>query len=103
MVSLILKEGNKDDPNNYRAITVINSLAKVLAILINERLEKWCTEEKVIRKEQIGFKKGCRLADHMFVLKTLVVSSFKFHLFDKSPITRYNMSRLKIKLQITMT
>ena len=57
IVSLILKDGNEEEPNNYRAITVINSLAKVLAIMINERLEKWCQDEKVICKEQIGFKK----------------------------------------------
>ena len=62
IVSLILKEGNKDDPNKCPAITVIDSLAKVLAILIKERLEKWCKMEKVIRKEQIVFYKDCRPA-----------------------------------------
>ena len=72
VISLILKDGDDEDPNNYRAITVINSLAKVLAIMINARLEKWCIEQKIIRKEQIGFEKESRPADHLFVLKTLV-------------------------------
>ncbi len=72
IISLLLKEGNDEDPNNYRAISVINSLAKVLAIMVHERLDRWCQEVKVICKEQIGFEKKCRPADHLFVLKTLV-------------------------------
>ena len=40
ITSLLLKEGNDEDPNNYRAITVTAALSKILAILINERLEK---------------------------------------------------------------
>ena len=71
IVSLILKDGDEEDPNNYRAITVINSLAKVLAIMMNNRLEEWCERENIIRKEQIGFEKKCRPADHIFVMKTL--------------------------------
>ena len=68
IISLILKEGDDEDPNNYRAITVINSLAKVMAIMINDRLEGWCKRSNIIRREQIGFEKKCRPADHMFVL-----------------------------------
>ena len=74
IISLILKDGDDEDPNNYRAITVINSLAKVLAIMINTRLEKWCSEQDIIRREQIGFEKESRPADHLFVLKTLIDS-----------------------------
>ena len=74
ITSLLLKEGNSEDPNNYRAITVINCLAKVLAIMINERLEDWCQRCNIIRKEQIGFEKDSRPADHLFVLKTLIDS-----------------------------
>ena len=70
--SLILKDGNDDDPNNYRPITVNNTIAKILAILINERLTDWCDKNHIIRNEQIGFIKHCRPADHLFVLKTLI-------------------------------
>ena len=74
IMSLLLKEGNSEDPNNYRAITVINSIAKVLAIMMNERLEKWCVESNIIRKEQIGFEKHSRPSDHLFVAKTIIDS-----------------------------
>jgi hypothetical protein len=74
IMSLILKEGDSDDPNNYRAITLINSIAKVLALMMNKRIEKWCDECNIIRKEQIGFEKLSRPADHLFVAKTIIDS-----------------------------
>ena len=72
ITSLLLKDGDVEDPNNYRAITVIDALSKVLAILLNNRLEKWCSENKVIKKEQIGFEKKSRPGDHLFVPKSLI-------------------------------
>ena len=74
ITSLIHKDGDDDDPNNYRAITVTSALAKILAILVNERLDAWATETAIQRKEQIGFTKKCRPSDHLFVLKTLINS-----------------------------
>ena len=72
ITTLLLKEGDDEDPNNYRAITIVNALAKILAIMINERLQAYLTENKTIKLEQIGFEKKCRPADHLFVLKTLI-------------------------------
>ena len=72
ITSLLLKDGDDEDPNNYRAITVTDVLSKLLAIMINSRLEKWSSENKIIRKEQIGFEKKSRPSDHLFVFKTLI-------------------------------
>ena len=52
ITSLLFKEGDDEDPNNYRAITVTNCLAKVLAIMINKRLDKWCKEHDVMLLER---------------------------------------------------
>ena len=72
LTSLLFKEGNDEDPNNYRAITITDALSKILAILTKERVEKWATENKIQKPEQIGFTKKCRPADHLFVLKTII-------------------------------
>ena len=72
ITSLLHKDGDDEDPNNYRAITVINTIAKVLAIMINERLDALFEQKKIIKKEQIGFTKKCRPADHLLVVKTLI-------------------------------
>ena len=71
ITTLILKDGDDEDPNNYRAITIVNALAKIMAIMINERLFTFFEKEKTIKREQIGFEKKCRPADHLFVLKTI--------------------------------
>ena len=46
ITSLLFKDGNDDDPNNYRAITVVDALSKILAIMINERLDEWNKDKK---------------------------------------------------------
>ena len=71
ITSLLFKEGDDEDPNNYRAITVADSLSKILAILINERLDKWCSQNNILKMEQIGFQKKSRPGDHlMYVICT---------------------------------
>ena len=72
IISLIHKDGPRDDPNNYRGICVMNALLKVLCTLLNERLTDYCEEANLIDKAQIGFKRLSRTTDHTFTLKTVV-------------------------------
>ena len=72
ITSLLLKEGDDTDPNNYRAISVADAISKILAIMLNNRIEVWNKENKIIREEQIGFKRFSRPSDHLLVLKTLI-------------------------------
>lgn len=72
ITSLLFKEGDDEDPNNYRAITVSDTLSKVFAIMLNERVEKWEKENDIKCQEQIGFEKKSRPSDHLLVLKTLI-------------------------------
>ncbi len=72
ITTLLLKDGDDGNPNNFRAITVADAISKVFAIMLNERIEKWDTENKIMSEQQIGCKKKCRPADHMLVLKTLI-------------------------------
>ena len=71
ITSLLHKEGDQDDPNNYRGITVASALAKILAIMMNERIIAKLEEEKIIKQNQIAFQKKSRPADHLFVLKNI--------------------------------
>ena len=74
ITSLLLKEGDEEDPNNFRAITVASAISKVLAIMLDERLENFVKENKVMTPLQIGFEKKARPADHLFVLRNLIDS-----------------------------
>ena len=72
LISLINKEGPKNDPNNYRGICIMNTLLKVLCILLNNRLTTYCIDRKLINTEQTGFQKNNRISDHILTLKEVV-------------------------------
>ena len=61
LVSLIHKEGPKNDPNNYRGNT-----------LLNNRITTYCVERKLINPEQIGFQTNNRTSDRILTLKAVV-------------------------------
>ena len=68
----IFKNGSKDDPSNYRGITVGSCLGELFGKIMNTRLEKFLSSRNIISLEQIGFCKKKRTSDHHFVLKTLI-------------------------------
>ena len=72
ITSPLLKDGDDEDPDNYRAITVTAALSKLLAILVKGRLESWIKDKDIMTIEQIGFQEKSQPADHLLVLKTLI-------------------------------
>ena len=73
----IHKNGELDDPNNYRGISLNCCLSKLFTFLLNVRLTQYCEENKVIHENQIGFRKGFRTSDHVLTLKTLIDQAFQ--------------------------
>ena len=69
--TLIHKDGDEENPDNYRAITICSAMAKLYALMIKQRLDKKVVENKLIGDHQIGFKKGTRPADHLLLLKSI--------------------------------
>ena len=72
ITSLLLKDGNDEDPNNYRAITICNAMSKIFSIIIYERILLFVEDNNIIGNYQIGFKKRARPSDHLFVLKNCI-------------------------------
>ncbi|CAG5082984.1 Similar to X-element\ORF2: Probable RNA-directed DNA polymerase from transposon X-element (Drosophila melanogaster), partial [Cotesia congregata] len=54
LLTLIYKNGDKLDHQNYRGIALVNHLAKILIGLINNRLTKWVEDNKIIPEAQSG-------------------------------------------------
>ena len=71
-ISPIFKTGCKEDPNNYRGISVTGCLGKLFNTILNSRLDNYLFENNLINKCQIGFSKNSRTSDHMFVVKCIV-------------------------------
>ena len=68
----IYKNGPADDPANYRGLAIGSVMAKLYSTVLLNRLENVVTERGILSKNQIGFVKGFRTADHIYVLKTLI-------------------------------
>ena len=43
----IFKKGDRNNPRNYRGITLINSLAKLFLLCLRNRLNAWCEQEHI--------------------------------------------------------
>lgn len=71
-ISPIFKTGCREDPNNYRGITVTGCLGKLFNTILNTRLDKYLSENNLINNCQIGFCKNSRTSDHMFVVKCII-------------------------------
>ena len=57
---------------NGRSLTISSCIGKLFLKILNNRLDNFRTMHNIICPEQIGFSKGSRTSDHMFVLKTLI-------------------------------
>ena len=103
----IFKKGEIWDPDNYRGIAIGSAMAKLFSLILLDRLEKRVSNSNPLSQNQIGFKKGHRTADHIFVIKTLVnkiVTHEKKRLFVafidfRKAYDRINRTLLFYKLQ----
>ena len=67
----IFKTGNKNSVNNYRPISLLPSLSKVLEKLIKIRFVKFCDKYDILYDYQYGFREG-----HSVLHSLLDVTSF---------------------------
>ena len=68
----IFKKGDPSEPDNYRGIAIGSMLAKVFNLVILDRVESRISTSHPISSNQIGFRKGHRTGDHIFVLNSIV-------------------------------
>ena len=68
----ILKKGDMWDLDNYRGIAIGSILDKIFSLILFKRLDKQIEDTCPISPNQIGFRKGHRTNDHLFVLNTIV-------------------------------
>ena len=67
-VAPIPKKGDMYDPNNYRGISLISVLTKIITKVAHSRLTQWSKEFKVLVPEQAGFRKSEECAAHVCAL-----------------------------------
>jgi hypothetical protein len=60
-ITPIFKAENPKLPQNYRGITICNSIGKVFNPILNNRLDKFLVENNIINENQIGFSKKSKM------------------------------------------
>ena len=83
LIKPIHKRGEKNDPNNYRGITLLNVMGKIFSAVIKERLHYWAELNGLLNESQFGFRPGHKTADPIFILHTAIQAGFtrKSHTF----------------------
>ena len=72
LISAIHKKGAKEDPDNYRGISLMSCLGKLFLTIINNRLTSFCMEKGLISSSELGFIKSNRTSDPHIILNNLI-------------------------------
>ena len=48
LITPILKEGDKESPENYRGLSIMNTLLKLVCTMMSKRLQRYLTEKNII-------------------------------------------------------
>ena len=71
IITPVHKSGLINDPNNYRGISLIDSICKIYMNILSIRLSKWCNKLNIIDESQAGFMRGYSTVDNVFTLMAL--------------------------------
>ena len=86
------KKRGKDNPNNYRPISLIRIVAKIYAKDLLSKIEDWILERNLLVGEQAGFRPERSTIDKCFIL---------YHLITKQ-LSNYLMARNCVLLLLTL-
>ena len=67
----IHKSGSMSDSNNFRGVSLIDILNKILTGIIYNRIYKWAEDNSKLSESQAGFRKGYSTTDNIFTLMSL--------------------------------
>ena len=57
-VTPLYKEGDRSDPSNYRPISVLPCVGKIMERVIHTQLYEYCMSRHILSQSQSGFRKG---------------------------------------------
>ena len=72
LVTPLHKKGAKEDPDNYRGISLMSCLGKFFLTIINNRLTEYCLHKGILSPSQLGFVKGNRTSDPHIILHNVL-------------------------------
>lgn len=74
IVTPVYKSGERVDANNYRPISVISAISKVVEKLINKRLISYLNKFNILSENQFGFRQNRSTEDAILTLTDLITN-----------------------------
>jgi exonuclease III/thymidine kinase len=69
----IYKKGDKDDPGNYRPVSILPVFSKIFESVVSEQLTEYVAQNNILHPQQFGFQKGKNTSDSIASLvKTIL-------------------------------
>ena len=78
-ITTLHKRGPKQNPANYRPISITSCFGKLFTSILNTRLMHFMQETNLSHPFQGAFSKGKRGTDHIFLMNTLIDQAQHFH------------------------
>lgn len=75
VVTPVYKGGERDDINNYRPISVLPAIAKIIEKLLNKRLLNFLNKFDILSSCQFGFQRGKSTEDAVLAFSSLVTEN----------------------------
>ncbi|MEW8548127.1 MAG: reverse transcriptase family protein, partial [Candidatus Thiodiazotropha sp.] len=72
IVPIFKNKGSKENPDNYRGITILSCMGKLFTSILNARINDFLESYGILGEEQAGFRKTYGTNDHLFNLKCLI-------------------------------
>ncbi len=66
------KAGDREDPNNYRGIALLDIISKVFTSILDTRIKLWALRQDIISESQAGFREDYSTIDQIFVLDVII-------------------------------
>ncbi|KIH61045.1 reverse transcriptase [Ancylostoma duodenale] len=79
MLTEFYKKGDPGDITNYRPISLLSMIYKVMTKVIRRRLEKIIGETSVFPPEQAGFRKKFSTVDHIHTVSIILEKSYEYN------------------------
>ena len=72
IMPLYKNKGVRNDPDNYRGITLLSCLGKLFTACLSDRVAKFMYKDNKMGVEQAGFRPGFSTMDHIFALHSII-------------------------------
>jgi len=69
---LVYKAGPRENPSNWRPLSLSNTIAKLYAAIIADRITRWAEDNGHLSPEQKGFTNHDGCLEHNFILQTAI-------------------------------